>query len=406
MNKILFYITYFLSIFVPLAYSYEFSVEGLKTSLQDFSAKIPFNATYETVLEYRDYLRHKVDEVNLNELQTTGGKRLPTLCSNDDYYYYFIRFIPSPLKSFVFNEVDDQKPFHLRHTSEERHEEFYHTIKALPPAIHDRAVTAKNELGHYVSQVPSSGIHSINDQYSNIWNAYIDEMKDHFGKIKKDMDGAFNDHQQKLLEYIDQGLVVMELFDSVSNENKHLIYHDIYEQWVADKQRLEDILKQQQRSYNQWQNKIESGFLDSATTLGPLRQLAEDMYDNAMNGTIDLLDALMMKNRNKLADWSSLSRTSFQQLESIILSLPTTTTVDQLDEAKKDTSSILVRLDSVLNEMKSDGGAKTLVSAIDSIWYRARNELIYSRWQWKYWMDLWNEKGVYSIISFFTFLPQ
>ncbi|CAO3597528.1 unnamed protein product [Absidia cylindrospora] len=330
MNKNIFYITYFLCVFVPFAHSYEFSIEALKTSLQDFSAKIPFNNTYEAVLEYHDYLRHKVDEVKLNELQITGGKRLPTLCSNDDYYYYFIRYIPTPLKSFVFNQDDDQLPFHSRHTSEERHEQFYHTIKALPPAIHDQAVTAKHELEHYISQVPSSGIHSINDQYRNTWNAYIDEMKDHFGKIKKDMDSTFNDHQQKLLEYIGQGLVVMELFDIVSNENKHLIYHDIYEQ-------------------------IEAGFLDTATTLGPLRQLAEDMYDNAMNGTIDLLDTLMMKNQNQLADWNSLSRTSFQQLESIILSLPTTTTLDQFNEVKKDASFTLARLDIALNELKLMG---------------------------------------------------
>ncbi|KAI8343572.1 hypothetical protein BC941DRAFT_465734 [Chlamydoabsidia padenii] len=403
MNRLfLLYSLCLLSFYSLFVHGFDLRVDNVKASLRDLPFKENINNAYDSAMAYKDYLRNKVEEVTINELEITGGKRLEILCSIDDYFYYLIHYLPTPLKTYILAHFDEQYPLHHRYSSfEERNEQFYLTIKALPPTIKKKAVVAKKELQNYLSTKPVTELKGIMDEYSSLWDSYINgDIKEQLVLTRKEVCDRLSTHRQSLQEYIDQGKIVKKLFGNPEQEQHHP-QEMILQHWMGDMKRLVNLTIMQQKALKEWNHKVETGFLEAVTTLGPLRRLAEEMYDDAMNKTLESLVALEKKQVEGLAGWVNMSLASLNELDGYIASLPFSTTPDAVDKVKSKTDLIFTRCHNYLDDMKIVGDSMKALSTIQKVWSSAQKELDYSRWQWKYWVDLWNEQGVQAITHLF-----
>lgn len=387
-------------------------MDGLQATIQELSLKEHIGTAYDSAVLYRNYLRNKIEEVTINELEKTNGKRLPILCSTDDYFYYLVHYLPSPMKTYALNRYDERYPSHHRYsTSEERNEQFYLTIKGLPPTIKDKAVAAKDELQSYLSAAPDTGLYDMIDEYTFKWDQYIDsDIKVPLAAARKDLISRLATHRKLLQEYIDQGNVVVELFGNPEpvgqDKHHHHPYETTHHLWMGNTERLSLSVIDQQRAYKQWHHTVELGFLDAVTTLGPLRRLAEEMFDDAMNSTLEALTSLETKQLEGLTGWINLSMDSVDKLDRHLASLPLTTTPAAVDEMRREIDDLFTRCNRFVDQIKVTVDAKKTLSSIDKTWSNARKELTYSRWQWKYWANLWNEEGLNAIIRLFSPIDQ
>ncbi|SAM08592.1 hypothetical protein [Absidia glauca] len=409
MNRLLLiYSICLLYVYSSFVHGYDLTLDGLQTTIQELSFKEYIHTAYDSALLYRDYLRNKVEEVTINELEKTNGSRLPILCSTDDYFYYLVRYLPSPMKTYVLDRYDERYPSQHRYsTSEERNEQFYLTIKGLPPTIKDKAVVAKDELQSYLSAAPDTGLYDMIDEYSFKWDHYIDsDIKTHLTATRKDLVDKLTTHRKMLQEYIDQGNVVVELFGNPEpvdqDKHQHHPYETTHHLWMGESERLSLLMNDQQKAYKQWHQTVELGFLDAVTTLGPLRRLAEEMFDDAMNKTLEALTTLQTTQVEGLAGWINLSMDSVDKLDRHLASLPLTTTPAAVDQMKREIDNVFARCTQFLDQIKVAADSQKTISSIGKIWSNARKELTYSRWQWKYWVNLWNEEGLNVILRLFS----
>jgi hypothetical protein len=312
------------------------------------------------------------------------------------------------MKTYVLDRYDERYPSQHRYsTSEERNEQFYLTINGLPPTIKDKAVVAKDELQSYLSAAPDNGLYDMIDEYSFKWDHYIDsDIKTHLAATRKDLVDRLTTHRKMLQEYIDQGNVVVELFGNPEpidqDKHQHHPYEATHHLWMGDSGRLSLLMIDQEKAYKQWHQTVELGFLDAVTTLGPLRRLAEEMFDDAMNKTVEALTSLQTTQVEGLAGWINLNMDSIDKLDRHLASLPLTTTPAAVDEMKREIDNVFARCTRFLDQIKVAADAKKAISSIGKIWSNARKELTYSRWQWKYWVNLWNEEGLNVILRLFS----
>ncbi|KAI8089573.1 uncharacterized protein BX664DRAFT_359112 [Halteromyces radiatus] len=420
MNKNLLFITCLLSLYYPYTSAYDVSFDGLKAtfdhfSLQDFSLVDTAKTAYQYLITYHDYLLDTVENVNI-ELKENGGKRLPILCSADDYFYHMTHYLPVPIVSLIANKQRHDYGNHhysleQKYTPEERQRLFATTVNTLPPALRDHATKAKAELEAFLILVPSSGIHLLINQHYTTWIGYLDTLKSDLHSLRNAVTVSIDSQRQLLQDYIDQDKVEMELSETerlIGNNSDLGLVFDIYRQFSDDKLRMETIRMEQRNGIQQWQQDLESGFLDAVTTLGPLRGLAEEMFSNAMDKTLVEVNSLTAKMYDKLMQWNSLTSPMFQQAKISMATLSTVTTLEELDIIRNEVKQTIDEGEALLDVVKRQQykSSSHISKTINSIWNKATLELVYSRWQWIYWRDIWRTGGFTSVLQSITSLLE
>ncbi|ORX43074.1 hypothetical protein DM01DRAFT_1350092 [Hesseltinella vesiculosa] len=344
-------------LFLFLMQLYQSSLYLLLLLIAQIAATSPTVSSNDVSVEppvesYLGYLKRQIVNVNVNELQVNHGKRLPILCSLDDYYYVFAHVLPHKLKTIIIERTADlhTPPDHIG-----RHELFYHKLHSLPASIQQQALRARFQLEQYLRQVPVP-IDDLLAQHQLAWD-------------------DLGHRVQRFLNLIEE-----------KYHSNDLQTPDLQLAWNDYHSDINTILRQQVANYDSWKSMTDKGFVQVATTFGPLRQVVEAIYIDALDQSVRALNAFSRQNSDLYLAWLDTFWTQVQLTMTDDRQPSTTLSVHEFVQTCQDRLDQITQQRPSLSKVRYD---------VDQTWRHVVQDISYSRWQWLYWTDLWQQIKVH-----------
>ncbi|CAO3608983.1 unnamed protein product [Cunninghamella echinulata] len=302
----------------------------------------------------------------------------------------------------------------------ERHQQFHQVIINLPPHLQQDAIEAKEKLSLFISTIPTeTHVHDLIQRHYQEWETYKEHLKELLKDIRYRLQLQLDTHQiileekksiqhQHQLNNHEEKITLDYLF---KNNDHYISAKDLYLRWSNEKIEIDHIASHQQSMHQEWGSYTDKRFVDNATTLGPLRSLAEAMFDEAKTNTIQSLDHYTLNRKELLLEWNTYSKTvldDFMQHSSLSNNNNNNnnnssshqhiiTTMEDLHQVYEQMMDAIKRCEDALPLLKYP---KETEYDINQVWKRATKELSYTFLQQIYWKDLWERKKLETRLFF------